>query len=177
MRRGEGEQEEVERLAEDGIGDAARGRLGIPEHRQHRPVRRHGDAGADGKDEGDAEAENAQHKFDGQTHRLATEDDLMVAGQIAPIRPLERGECRCHDEERHHGKDEEGHPLEAERSPEYVYIAERTEPEQVDPGRQRRLGGEQESNDDSEQNKQLAPAAPAFRLFQGINSLRQSLPL
>jgi len=81
LRRGEGEQEEVERLAEDGIGDAARGRLGIPEHRQHRPVRRHGDAGADGKDEGDAEAENAQHKFDGQTHRLATEDDLMVAGR------------------------------------------------------------------------------------------------
>ena len=173
LRRWQGEQEEVEWLAEDGIGDAARGRLGIPEHRQRRPVRCHGGAGADSKDERDAETEDAQRKVDGQTHRLATEDDLVVAGQIALIRPLEREECCNHNQEGHHGKDEKATHSRRQRSPEHVCIAERTEPEQVDPGRQRCLGGEHESNDESEQNKQLAPEAPTSRLFQRINGQRQ----
>ncbi len=155
--RGQGEEEEVQRAAEDGIGDAARGMRRVPEERQRWPLCHHRCPGQGRCRERADDADDAQHRLDGKIHRLPAEDDLASAGQAGLAGALEREKCAVQNHEGCDREEREDAPLDPPRRPEDVRVAQRSEPEQVHPIREGGLGREENCGDDDQKDNQFAP--------------------
>jgi len=161
---GKREQIEVERPAEDGIGEAARrscrGLRGVPEERQRGPLGLHGGAGGKSDDDGNGERDPAKHLRDRELYLVACDEDGVMLGQVVGVRPPERGEDAKEKEKRDHCESSEDAPFEAARLPEHGRVAERPEPEQVNPVGQRRAASEDDDGENGEDEEQNAAARP-----------------
>lgn len=101
-----------------------------------------------------------QDRRDGQIHRISRDINRVIAGQVGGMRSLESGKCPIKNDKRDRGKRREDPPLEAEDLPEDVPVAERSEPEQVNPVRQRSPASEEDYGSDSENDKESAAVRP-----------------
>ena len=82
---GEGEEVEIERAAEDGVGDGAGGVRGVPVEGQGGPLRLHGCAGAERDERGDQDRRRREDRADGQVDGIAADEDGVVAGQVGGV--------------------------------------------------------------------------------------------
>lgn len=154
---GEGEEIEIEGLAEDGIGEAGGGAGSVPEEGERGPVFHHGGAAEQCDDDGDDEGPDAQDGFDGEVNRLTVEDEGVGAGEVGLIGSAEGREGGVEDEE---GEDREGCEdagLQGDHLPEDFGVAERGEPEEIDPGGEEGAAGEEGGDDeDGDENEETA---------------------
>jgi len=107
----QGEEEEVERSAEDGIDHAAGGMRRVYEEGKGGPIRHHGGTGDGRHHERSYEADDAQDGFDGEIDRLPAKQDGASAGQAGLAGALERGECTVEDDKGCHREEREDAPL------------------------------------------------------------------
>ena len=129
----QGEEIEVERPAEDGIGYAAGDVRRIPEQRQDWPLRLHRRAGRNGYHERNADGEQAKDGSNREIYRVSRDENCMIDGQVAGVRSLESGKCCIKNDECNGRKSREDAPLQAQCFPEHILVSKRPEPQQIDP--------------------------------------------
>ncbi len=111
---------------------------------------------------------------DGQVDGVAADVDGVIAGEIAGVGALEQRKCAIEHQECGCGKTEEDAPGNALRLPEDLTVAERAEPEQVNPVGEGGAARKENEGGDGEQNEDNAAAWPGrLRLERPIDGLGQ----
>src|ERR1039458_1546261 len=85
---------------------------------------------------------------------------LLKRAHIDDMRPFEQQKCAVESEECSRRKDRKNPPLQGQRPHEHIPIAQRPEPQQVNPIGQYSAAAEQDQGDQSKKNKELAVATP-----------------
>ena len=122
----------MQRLAEDGIHNAASVARRIPIEREPWPLCHHAGASCRSDDKRDHEHDEAQDAIDGQSQWPAADEDDATTQQLRLVGPPQRQEPAVQNEKCAREKCREDRPLKAERLPEHVSVTERPEPEGVD---------------------------------------------
>ena len=124
----------------------------------------HGEAGGDGDDQRGDDGDDAQKLRYGQLDGPAAEKDRMRVGQIGGVAVAEREERAEENEESERRKGREGSPLEAPGLPEDARVAERAEPQKINPVGDRGAAADEDEDDDGEE--EVNGKARAARLLR-----------
>ena len=128
-----------------------RGARRVPVEGQRWPLRLHGEAGDERNHQRGDDGDGAQKFLDRQLDRPAAKEDGVRVRQVGGMAVAQREKCGEQNDEGQRREDREGSPFEAKALPEDACIAERAEPEQVNPVGDGGSAADEDENDDGEE--------------------------